>query len=938
MTRWAKRTIAYLLIAAFTVLSSGCGKSGHVNEDNFYCKMDEVDMEQLESMRLLNRGSQVLLYGKSMDEMTMQTVEKFAWLQEGAVANQFSVPISQDESMDLVTVSKEGEVYVVSYTNRVLNPKDDEDLAEVKEDTQNTENAQEEIKNTQKIERKVYRNSDDNPYSNTFVDDKRSIFGSISEHERLKRLREQNQPRPEGAIDFSDHSVRGTERNEIKEEGILHVADRFKPEKPVVEEPETETVEEETALDEEAFDGDMLGMGEDVGEDEQLMDEPGEFADDEMPMDEPGEFTEDGLPMDEMSEFPDGEMDMGDGVETQEDYSFYLIRYDQNGQQVFAKDLMTDQELGRALEGNVYFDSMVVDQENVYLSNGDGYTIFDTLGNFKEVVKYSKLSSKIQSYGTTLLYDNEGNIYLDFIQASGENCLASIDLAGKSLGNIYDTGETYFISIYPGGSQKFLINKAGAIMGYNCDDKGLVKVLDPMASDLSIGNLREVAAADADHFYGLYSDLEEGSNHLGYFTHVDSSNIPKKTNLTLVTVTMDSTVNRMISEFNSKNSDYRINLVNYSSLYGTSDYYPDENVIEKLNTDIVAGNVPDLLLVTEGVPLSTYIGKGLIQDINPLIEADESITEDDYYLSVMRKFGEDEKLYRLVPCFYVDSLVVKSSLLNGKTSWTIDDVNQIMEEQGCKKFLDFYTRPEILTLCMTQAGSQFVDYENSKCYFDTENFRKMMAFIKTFPTDYSYDGYDDTAIRTNKQLSERIYLSNFRTLNNFEQVDFGEEVTLVGFPSDNGSGSTLAAQLQICMSSKTKDKEACWEFMKMFLDDSFQESEEMGYLPMKKSAWKLARERSKEKPYWIDEAGNKNEYDDIYFMGGQEIIVEPATDEKLDRYENMILSVDRTNDVDPKVIEILTEELQGYFEDKVSAESASKRIQSRVQIYLYECE
>lgn len=909
MIKWVKRTIAYLLIGAFALLSCSCGKNGDDSDNgNFYCKMEEIELEQLESKNLLNRGDQVIVYGKSMDEMTMQAVEKFIWLQDGAVADTVSLPIAPDESFELVTISESGDIYVITYTNRVLNPKDDEE-SESDGDTQGEDAREQQEAYKQKNERHVYRNNGYNADSDSESQGRPGYLSGIDEHERQKRLRAQNEKRPDGALDFSDHVVKGTERNEIKQDSLLHVADRFKPEKPVVEEAEpVENPEDAEGIQdgEEMLDGDE-------GEIE------GDFI---------GETDDESL----------ANMDVEDAVETEEEYGYYLVRYDRSGQQIFAKNLFEDKEFCSAIDNGLYFESLVVDEENIYLCNGTYYAILDSMGTFKEAVKFSKLSTKIQEYGVRLLYDNVGDIYLDFMQPSGENCVAPINLVGKSLGSIYDTGELYFINIYPGGSEKFLINKTGTVMGFNCDNKGLTKVLDPMASDLSIGNLRDVAAVDADHYYGIYSDLEGNGSHLGYFSHVDASSIPKKENLTLVTVTMNSDVNKMVSEFNSSNPDYRINLVNYSSLYGSSDYFPDENVIEKLNTEIIAGNVPDMLLVTEGVPLGTYIGKGLIQDINPYIEADEEITEENYLLSVMRRFEQEGKLYRLVPSFYVDSLVVKKSLLGEKTSWTIDDVNRIMEEKGCEKFLDFYSRPEILGLCMSQAGSQFVDYENSKCYFDTDNFKKMIAFIKTFPADYSYDGYDDTAIRTNKQLSERIYLANFRTLNIFEQADFGEEVVLVGFPSDNGSGSTLVSDLQICMSTKSKHKDICWDFMKLFLENGFQESDSLGTFPMKRSAWEKARERSKEKPFWIDEQGNKNEYDETFFMGGQEIVIEPPSDEKLDRYEKMVFSVDKTNEVDQKVIEILTEELQGYFEDKVSAESAAKRIQSRVQIYLYECE
>ena len=45
-----------------------------------------------------------------------------------------------------------------------------------------------------------------------------------------------------------------------------------------------------------------------------------------------------------------------------------------------------------------------------------------------------------------------------------------------------------------------------------------------------------------------------------------------------------------------------------------------------------------------------------------------------------------------------------------------------------------------------------------------------------------------------------------------------------------------------------------------------------------------------EKPYYMDENGNKEEYDSTYYINGQEIIIPPMTKEETDAFMEQLYS------------------------------------------------
>ena len=119
--------------------------------------------------------------------------------------------------------------------------------------------------------------------------------------------------------------------------------------------------------------------------------------------------------------------------------------------------------------------------------------------------------------------------------------------------------------------------------------------------------------------WGMYGD--DMTMELAILTEADASVLKDKVTLTYATQYLGYEERSKIIDFNKSSDKYRIEIKDYSEFNTADDYQAG---LTKLNTEIAAGNVPDILNVS-GLPIQQYSAKGLLEDLYPYIDADEEL-------------------------------------------------------------------------------------------------------------------------------------------------------------------------------------------------------------------------------------------------------------------------------------------------------------------------
>ena len=95
-------------------------------------------------------------------------------------------------------------------------------------------------------------------------------------------------------------------------------------------------------------------------------------------------------------------------------------------------------------------------------------------------------------------------------------------------------------------------------------------------------------------------------------------------------------------------------------------------------------------------------------------------------------------------------------------------------------------------------------------------------------------------------------------------------------------------------------------------------------------------QKGTERSFWINEDGTKEEYDDTFYMNGEEIKLDPLSQEQVDRMVEFILSIDKCYYYNDSVMNIINEEMPAFYTGQKTAQEVAKTIQNRAQLYVDE--
>ena len=610
-----------------------------------------------------------------------------------------------------------------------------------------------------------------------------------------------------------------------------------------------------------------------------------------------------------------------------------LLAYDLNGNVKFETKLETEED------EYVYFNTAFADKSGNVILVGDKIWIISPEG---------KLTNKVEvPSGGWINYsfvDRNGAINIIMVDDAYTKLTAKIldPVTGQFVKDIELLNSLNNYTIYAGSAYDYTLVDSSGIYGYNIGDKDVTQILSYINSDIDCSYMNNVYEIDSKTYIAVYYDEETWTQRFAKFTYVDPADVPDKTAISLACYYLDGELKRDIIKFNRESEEYRI-IVKCYQQYATMEDY--EAGYKQLNNDIVAGNMPDILVVdADSMPFESYIAKGLLADVGKLIKNDDDLNWDDYMTNVFEAYSVDGKLYSVIPSFYVSTIVGKTSLVGDTPGWTMDDLKALMAKYPDATVFDSYlTRDSVLWNVMQFSGSRFVNRDTGTCHFDSEEFIDMLEFLATFPTEYDWESMDDdywmsyeTQYRDNRVLLQQISLYNFSNIGSVEQGQFGEDITFIGFPAEEGIGAVITVDQQYAIAAKSKAKDGAWEFLKQYLMPEYQMNDSMWRIPVYKEAVYDLMEEAQEKPYWINENGDKEYYDNTYWIGNETIVIEPLTKEEAQEVFDYVSSIKQAYYFDQELYNIITEEAAAYFAGDKTAKEVASIIQSRAFIYISE--
>ncbi len=588
----------------------------------------------------------------------------------------------------------------------------------------------------------------------------------------------------------------------------------------------------------------------------------------------------------------------------------------------------------------------------VMLVDGDdtGKVTVDSQGNVSELQKDDALWEIFENYqyavaqpdGTYLMtyYDDDWtNMYVATVdiengtKSEGTKLPGTIAYSGMGALAVDDNGDLLYT------------NNQG-LYKYHIGDEEPAMQMSFVNSDLDTSSLSTIVPIDDEHFIGLYSNYDEETYNSiiegGLFTKVNPEDIPDKQMLVLGCNGITSDVRKRVVDYNKTSDTHRIVIQDYSQYNTDTDYKAG---LTQLNNDIISGNMPDILIIDDdSFALDSYISKGLLADIGALIEKDEELSKKEFMENVFDACKVDGKLYEIVPNFVLRTYIGKTSIV-GEDGLTMEKAQELLAgmSEDATIFGDDVTRETFMNIVLQMRGSDFVDVSTGKCNFDSDEFIALMEYAKTLPEALADDYYDDdvwyvsyeSQYREDRTLLYSCNMSDLQSMVYTINGTFGEDVSYVGFPTPEGNGSVIDTGTTYALAAGSADLDAAWEFMRYYLTDDYQ-STLSWQLPVNVEYFEQNAQKAAQKPTYTDGNGQEVESDYTWWINEEEVTLDPLTNEQVEKLENFIRSVDKRVYSNTDIQNIITEEMDAFYQGQKSAKDVAGIIQSRAQIFVNE--
>ena len=633
---------------------------------------------------------------------------------------------------------------------------------------------------------------------------------------------------------------------------------------------------------------------------------------------------------------------------TEEQYEYYnyqenyaIVTYDQNGKELSRAPVDYDTE-----NSYLSFWRAVTDENgNLLTTRDEGVVAFAADGSVAYMINSD-------NYINRLVRLKDGTIGAMTYGDSGME-LCRVDTAAGQIGDgVPLPNDAWDVTSGNGGDYDLYYTSGLYLYGVKLGETKAEKLLNWIECDINGNNVsnESLYIREDGTIAGLLSESDDdgnASNQVFLITKVPADTLPQKQELVLAEIYADYEMNNKVVKFNRAHDNVRIIVKDYSEYNTEEDYSAG---LTKLTTEIMAGNVPDLLDLNQ-LPYKQMAAKGFLEDLYPHIDADPAMNRGDFFPNVLKAMEVNGGLYEISSGFSVETLVGAASVVGDTPGWTYDEYYAALASmpEGCTPMELWYTKESVLNNVLYSNLDSFVDWTTGKVNFESDEFRQMLEFVNTFPTDVNWDDEAVTAsteerIRSGQQMLTSAYLYSVDSLL-YNDMNFGGKSTYIGWPGSSGVGSCMQLGSAYGMSSTCADKEAAWEFLRTFLTEEGQKDNYN--IPTNKKVFEKRLEEWMTPQYLKDADGNF-----ILDENGEKIqeprggwsnsedgemhYIYSMTQEQADEVMNIIESCTKLSNYDTAIYDIVYEQAQAYFAGQKSIEEVMRLIQSKANIYVNE--
>ncbi len=303
--------------------------------------------------------------------------------------------------------------------------------------------------------------------------------------------------------------------------------------------------------------------------------------------------------------------------------------------------------------------------------------------------------------------------------------------------------ETFSVYMVPGEEEIVYVAGKGGVYRHVIGGSAMEQIIDGGLSTFSnpAMSIVNMITLENNEFMVLFS-----SGKLVRYTY--DPNVPTVPDelVTVYSLREEDKVRQAIAQYQAQNPQ---TFVRYEVGMSGSDAAGREDAIKKLNTELMAGRGPDILILDD-LPADSYIEKGVLLDLSDHIS--QMTGEQELMPNIVESFRRDGRIYSMPVSFTIPAIYGGKEDLTQIHDLTslADTMERLREENPGKEIIGMFSEEVAVKWLLPISAPAFVDQSGN---LDAQVIADYLEQINRIYTA-SMDGLSDTLRETNENRRE----------------------------------------------------------------------------------------------------------------------------------------------------------------------------------------
>lgn len=309
----------------------------------------------------------------------------------------------------------------------------------------------------------------------------------------------------------------------------------------------------------------------------------------------------------------------------------------------------------------------------------------------------------------------------------------------------YYADESFTVYVVPGEEEVVYIAGKGGVYRHVIGGSAMEQIIDGGLSSFSnpAMSIVNMITLDNNEFMVLFT----GGRLVRYTYDPNVPTVPDKL-VTVYSLREEDKVRQAIAQYQAQNPQA---FVRYEVGLSGSDAVSREDAIKKLNTELMAGGGPDILIL-DGLPMDSYIEKGVLLDLSDHIS--QMTGEQELMPNIVESFRQDGKIYGVPVTFTIPAVFGREEDLAQihDLASLADTMERLREENPGQEIIGMFSEETAVKWLFPVSASSFVDKAGN---LDT---KVVAEYLEEIDRIYkaSLDGISDT-LRENHENRRQMY-------------------------------------------------------------------------------------------------------------------------------------------------------------------------------------